>query len=112
MAMIDATQSLGKTNAYRAGVDQLAAASNADASPTQYCANFRAIHPTRLAQDKAFLAARPSPFPNLANSLFTFMVQRANATYIILGCQNLLGQPDRITAITDANGVVIDAVIK
>jgi len=112
MTTIDGAQSLGKTNAYRAGVDQPTAATNADASPTQYCANFRAIHPTRLAQDKAFLAAKPSPFPDLANSLFTFMVQRANATYVLLGCQDLLGQPDRITAVTDANGVVIDAVIK
>jgi len=112
MATVNGNPSLGKVDAYRAGVDQPLAASIADASPTQYCANFRAIHPTRLAADKTFLAARPSPFPDLANSLFTFMVQRENASYILLGCQELLGQPDRITAITDANGVVIDAVIK
>jgi hypothetical protein len=112
MTTIDGNESLGKVNAYRVGVDQPVAASNADASPTQYCANFRAIHPTRLAADKAFLAARPSPFPDLANSLFTFMVQRENASYVLLGCQGLLGLPDRITPVTDANGVVIDAVIK
>lgn len=40
------------------------------------------------------------------------MVQRENASYILLGCETLLGQPDRITAITDAAGVVIDAIIE
>jgi len=112
MALVNNAESLGKTNAYRAGVNQAPAANPTAASPLVYCQNFRGIHPTRLAQDKAFLAARPSPFPNLANSLFTFMVQRANASYTLLGCQDLLNLPDRITPITDAAGVVIDAVIK
>jgi hypothetical protein len=112
MAEVNGSESLGKVNAYRRGVDQPEAATVADASGTTYCANFRAIHPTRLAEDKVYLAARPSPFPNLANSLFTFMVQRENASYILLGCEALLGQPDRITPLTDAAGVVIDAVIK
>jgi len=40
------------------------------------------------------------------------MAQRENAAYVLLGCDVLLGQPDRITSITDANGVVIDATIK
>jgi hypothetical protein len=64
------------------GKDQPEAATVADVSGTTYCTNFRAIHPTRLAEDKVFHAACPSPFPSLANSLFTFMVQRENASYI------------------------------
>jgi hypothetical protein len=112
MAEIDGNPSLGKVNAYRAGVDQATANSDADASATAYCTNFREIHPTRLALDKALLAARPSPFPLMANSLFTFMVARENASYILLGCQDLLQLPDRITPITNAAGVVIDATIK
>ena len=111
MATVNGKASLGKVNAYRRGVHQPKAAAVADASATTYCSNFREIHPTRLALDKALLAARPSPFPNLANSLFTFMVQRENASYVLLGCQDLLGQTDRITPITDAAGVVIDAII-
>ena len=111
MAEVNGAPSLGKVNAYRRGVDQPQAATMADASATTYCTNFRAIHPTRLAEDKVYLAARPSPSPDLANSLFTFMVQRENAAYVLLGCQDLLSQPDRITPITNAAGVVIDATI-
>jgi len=40
------------------------------------------------------------------------MVQRENAAYVLLACDSLLGQPDRITPITNAAGVVIDAIIK
>jgi len=112
MAEVNGAPSLGKVNAYRRGVDQPQAATMADASATVYCTNFRAIHPTRLSEDKVYLAARPSPSPDLANSLFTFMVQRENAAYVLLACDSLLGQPDRITPITNAAGVVIDAIIK
>jgi hypothetical protein len=111
MAEVNGKASLAKVNLYRRGVDQQYAATAADASDMTYCANFRAIHPTRLAWDKDYLAVRPSPFPNLANSLFTFMVQRENASYSLLGCESMLGQPDRITPIQDAKGVVIDAII-
>jgi hypothetical protein len=97
MAEVNGKPSLTKVNLYRRGVDQQWAATAAEASDTTYCANFRAIHPTRLALDKPFLEVRPSPFPNLANSLFTFMVQRENASYVLLGCEALLGPPDRIT---------------
>jgi hypothetical protein len=110
MTLVNDNQSLGKTNAYRAGVDQ-DVATNATASGLTYCQSFRQIHATKLKLDKALLAARPSPFPNIANSLFTFMANRENASYILLGCQALLNLPDRITSITDANGVVIDATI-
>ena len=112
MATFNGKPSLAKVNLYRRGVNQPYAATVAEASGTTYCANFRAIHPTRLAEDKAFLVARKSPFPNLADSLFTFMVQRENASYSLLGCESLLGKPDRITPIKDANGVVIDATIE
>jgi hypothetical protein len=111
MAEVNGKSSLTKVNLYRRGVNQPPALTAADASDVTYCANFRAIHPMRLAADKAFLVARPSPFPNLANSLFTFMVQRENASYSLLGCESLLSQPDRITPIQDAAGVVIDATI-
>ncbi|HXB73649.1 MAG TPA: hypothetical protein VNY05_35755 [Candidatus Acidoferrales bacterium] len=111
MTQDNGAASLGKTNAYRLGVGQPQAATPADASGTAYCANFRSIHPTRLVYDKPYLTVRPSPFPNLADSLWTFMIQRENATYILLGCQDLLHEPDRITPIANAAGVVIGATI-
>jgi hypothetical protein len=110
MTLLNNVESLGKTNAYRAGVNQDPATA-ATASGLTYCQSFRQIHPTRLAQDKVFLNAAASPFPNLATTLFGFMVQRANASYILLGCQQLLNLPDRIIPITNAAGVVTDAII-
>jgi hypothetical protein len=111
MTTINGDASLGKVDAYRIGVDQPLAFSVGDASGKTYCANFRAIHPTKLALDKTLLAARPSPFPDMANSLFTFLAMRESASYTILGCQELLGKPDRVTPILNGAGVVIDATI-
>jgi hypothetical protein len=61
--------------------------------------------------DQVLLTARPSPFPDVANSLFTFLAQRFVASYDILGCANLLHLPDPITITTDAQGVVTGATI-
>jgi len=40
------------------------------------------------------------------------MAQRFVGTYEMLNCQALLNQPDPVTLIMDANGVVIDAMIQ
>jgi len=40
------------------------------------------------------------------------MAQRFVGSYEMLFCQNLLGQPDPVTLITNAQGVVIDAKIQ
>jgi len=86
---------------------------NAPALPlnelSAYCAHLRSIHPAKLALDRTLLAARPSPFPLMANSLFTFMAQRYMASYALLGCQDLLKKPVNVTLTTDAAGGVIDA---
>jgi hypothetical protein len=85
---------------------------NAPALPlnelSAYCAHLRSIHPAKLALDRTLLAARPSPFPLMANSLFSFMAQRYVASYALLGCQDLLKKPVNVTLTIDAAGVVID----
>jgi hypothetical protein len=111
MTLISGADSLIKVNAYRRGVNQPHAWSNRDADPFAYCANLRSIHPARLALDRSLLAARPSPFPLMANSLFTFMAQRYVTSYALLGCQDLLNKPVNVTLTTDAAGVVIDAAL-
>ncbi len=108
MALDNGADSLVKVNAYRRGVDQPLARSHKDADPSAYCSNLRSIHPARLALDRSLLAARPSPFPVMANTLFTFMAQRYVASYALLGCEVLLKMPVNVTLITDA-GVVTDA---
>jgi hypothetical protein len=64
-----------------------------------------------LIRDKTQLLGIPSPLPDVANNLFTFMAQRYVASYQILGCAALLGKPVNVTLTTDANGVVIDAQV-
>jgi hypothetical protein len=109
MVLVDGAPSVPKLNAYRIGVDQPLARTTADADPVRYCANLRNIALAKLFLDRLYLTAFRSPFPNVANSLFTFLAQRYVATYEILTCQALLNLPVPITLITDLNGVVIDA---
>jgi len=111
MVLVNGQDSVTKLNAYRIGVDQPQVTTTAQADPVRYCANLRRIAPTKLMLDRVFLTAFRSPFPNVANSLFTFLAQRFVATYEILNCQAFLNQPDPITLFTDQNGVVIDATI-
>jgi len=111
MVLVDGADSLTKLNAYRIGVDQPQVRTTAEADPVRYCANLRQIAPTKLQLDRLYLKAFRSPFPDVANSLFTFLAQRFVASYGILDCQAFLNQPDPITLYTDLNGVVIDATI-
>lgn len=69
------TQSLDKTNLYRAGVGQTQAASTADASGTTYCQNY-AASALFIAQNQALFSKATSPAPAVANNLFTFLANR------------------------------------
>jgi hypothetical protein len=113
MTVINGNPSLGKTNAYRAGVDQPPAATPADASTKTYCQNLLNIAPQRLQLDSQFTQAAPSIDPAMANNLFTFLAQRFVATYGPngLNCVGLLKTPDPVSVQTDANGVAISATI-
>ena len=102
---------LGKVNGYRRGVDQPEADDLHDASTRTYCRHIRKIGGGSLILDRPFFTAFRSPFPNVANNLFTFMAQRFVATYEILNCQAVLHKPNPVTLITDANGLVIDATV-
>ena len=65
-----------------------------------------------LQLEQPFFIKAPSPFPDMANSLFTFMAQRFVGTYELLLCADLLGQPVPVTLTTDAAGIVIDATFQ
>ena len=108
---------LGQVNLYRLGVDQPLAATLDDASTTTYCRNLVDIGLPLLQLEQPFLKDFRSPFPDVANNLFTFMAQRFSGTYMLLNefgrtCADLLGQPNPVTLTTDANGVVIDATFQ
>jgi hypothetical protein len=101
--------SLAQVNRYRRGVHQQLAEEEEDASTTTYCSNIREIHTDKLFLDRPYLTAFRSPFPDIANSLFTFMAQRYVASYAILQCQALLKQPVNVKLIFTGT-VVTDAV--
>ena len=119
MVLVNGQPNLTKVNAYRVGVNQTPAASlmgNAatDANTTTYCQNLVKISPTRLNLDKANFAAHPSPDGGAtANSLFTFLANRLNATLGAggLNCVGLLNIQNPVTLTTNGNGVVTDATI-
>jgi hypothetical protein len=109
MTEINGNFSLPKTIAYAQGVDQPYDDTEATTDPTKYCSNLRSIHPAKLKLDQQYFVGAPSPFPDMADSLFTFMAMRYVSSYQLLGCQALLNQPVNVTLTEDANGIVTGA---
>ncbi len=103
------TQSLQKTNLYRAGVDQPLAANTADASGKTYCQNLVTTGAPRIVLDAPLTAQAASPDTGAATTLFTFLAQRFAASYTNLGCQKLLNAPSPIQVTVDGNGVATSA---
>ena len=113
MVLNNGQASLFKLNLYRLGVDQPLAFSPNRASTTDYCNNLLNIAPARILKDKATTSARSSPDAGAANSLFTFLAQRFQASFDTggLACTTLLKVQNPIAVTTDANGVATDATI-
>ncbi|HUN94197.1 MAG TPA: hypothetical protein VMU33_19245 [Burkholderiaceae bacterium] len=109
MTEVNGTFSLPKTEAYARGVDQFNDLSTQTANATAYCTNLRALHPAKLQLDKPYFVKANSPFPTMADSLFTFMAMRYVAAYELLNCQQLINQPVNVTLTTNAAGVVVGA---
>ena len=109
MTLLNNNQSLFKTNLYRRGVDQPPAANTQAASGTTYCQNLVQTGIPRLQLDQPMTANAASPDAGAANSLFTFLAQRFQASYTNLNCQQLLNMRNPVTTQTDGNGVVTSA---
>ncbi|KAJ1548714.1 hypothetical protein HK405_000271, partial [Cladochytrium tenue] len=100
-----------KLNAYRAAVGQPAAAGTT-AEATTYCQNYLDVGAPSIITDAKFTKGFSTPDAGNGADLFTFLGQRYEASWIGLGCQNLVqvtylnataGTP--IIANRDANGV-------
>ena len=109
------TQSLAKTNLYRAGVGQPQAADTANASGTTYCRQYAASG-IFIAENEALFTGTTSPAAAVANNLFTFMANRFATSFgplPSLGCSTMFGVA--VTSIVqqtvDGNGVVTAATI-
>jgi hypothetical protein len=109
MTMVGNNQNLFKTNFYRLGVDQPLAFNANQASGTTYCQNLLTAGLARLKLDMSLTMKSASPDAGAANSLFTFLAQRYNASFTNLNCQNLIKQPNPVTVQVDGNGVAISA---
>ena len=107
MAMDGAKVSVTKTNLYRAGVNQAPINSAGNLAKT-YCKNMVDIQVARLQQDQALDQKVGSPDPGAANTLFTFLAQRLNASVTNLGCDQLLKIKAPAT-LKLKNGVAVDA---
>lgn len=115
-------QDLNKLNLYRQQVDQQPVQSLTQSSPgpvsantTTYCQNLLQVGLPRIAHDQAALQNQPSPFPAMANNLYTFLANRFMATFQdqpgFLHCTALLHVQNPVTVQTNGNGVVVSATI-
>ena len=109
MVLNNGNASLLKTNLYRRGVDQHPAFNKNQANGTTYCQNMIQAGMTRLQKDQTLFTNTASPMPDVANSLFTFLANRLQQSFVNLGCQQLLNMPNPVTVQMDGNGVVISA---
>lgn len=113
MVLVNNNPNLTKVNLYRIGADQRPAFSLNDASTTTYCQNLVKISLPKLVLDQNTFKNQPSPDGGAtANSLFTFLANRLNATLGAggLNCVGLLNIQNPVT-LTVTNMVVTDATI-
>ena len=102
---------LDKLNAYRRGAGQWVVTSPSQGDTARYCRQMMRAAPDRLLLNQSGFTATPSPLPDVANSLFTFMAQRFVGSFDTLGCGTLTHRPDPISVTFDADGVAISATI-
>lgn len=100
---------LNKTNAYRAGVDQPRALNNDQANPKAYCQNLVDTGAPRIVLDAPMTVKATTPDDGTGNTLFTFLAQRFVNAYMLLNCQQQLGNASPIATAQDGNGVAISA---
>jgi len=113
MTRVNNQPSLTKTNAYRAGCDQVPAASVTQADGTVYCSNMYFVAPKRMAANAAAFSNFPSAAPCTATNLFAFLAQRFFTSFSTngLSCVTLLNVPQPIIPIMNMNGLFTGATI-
>ncbi len=88
MTVVKDATSIAKTNLYRIGVDQ-PLVNRATDTGLAYCKDLAAVAVPRLALDRRFTAAAPSPDPAVASNLHGFLVARLKDSWTNLGCSDL-----------------------
>lgn len=113
MVLVNGNTNLRKLDLYRAGTDQPSVANLNDASTATYCQNMIKLQVPKLQLDMTLLQNQASPDAGAANSLFTFLANRLNASLGDggLNCTGLLNIQNPVTLTTDANGIVTAATL-
>src|SRR5207302_4747593 len=111
MTQTNGMTDLHKTNLYRQGVDQPLAWTVRQADTARYCRQLLRVAPPRLLLEQPLLMAVKSPVAAGGNNLFTFMMGRFVASYMILNCEGLLKLADPVSVVTDADGVPISGSV-
>jgi len=113
MTRVNNQPNLQKTNAYRAGCDQVPAATVSAADGFVYCQNLYFTGPRRLALNAAPFSNFGSPMACVATNLFAFLAQRYATSFGPdgLNCASLLGVPPPVVAIKNMGGVFVGATI-
>jgi hypothetical protein len=113
MTRVNGQPDLAKVNAYRAGVNQPSAATNAGADSFQYCYLIYYTAPRRLQKNYNVLFNAGSADPNAATNLLAFLAMRFVTTFGAdgLGCASLLNVPDPVVAIMNMGGQFTGATI-
>ena len=109
MVLVNGAASVAKTDLYRVGVN-MPAVNTATETPQAYCQNMATAGMSRLFKDRTLTRAAPSPDPAAANSLFTFLAQRLQQSFINLNCTRNTGRRPPVRVGRAANGVAIEAV--
>lgn len=109
MATVDGAPNKAKLALYRSGVNQPVGVS---ASDLDYCTNYANVAPPRFLANKDILLKAPSLDPATSDSMFTFLAARFATSFSAdgLNCTGF-GLSAPIVLTTNADGVVVDAVI-
>jgi hypothetical protein len=99
--------SLRKLNAYRRGVDQPLIQSLDQATAKTYCIRYHKVAPGYIQSIAMQMKRRPSPTPDVANNLLTFLGQRYLASWTNLGCDKILKKTSDITVTMNKKGVAV-----
>jgi len=115
MAQELGVNNLAKVNLYRAGVGQAPSVPGTFfiSDTTGYCNQLLTIAPPRLLLNQALFLATGSPLATAANSLYTFLGQRLQMSWMILNCTGLLNLPNPVTQVTlnQTTGVAIAVTV-
>ena len=109
MVMVNGAFNLAKLNQYRSIVNQHFVSKLGAASGLAYCRGFVRAGIPRLAAEYNAFTSQPTVNADVGTNLATFLANRAQATFVNLGCATLLKIANPVTLVNNANGVTTNA---